>query len=163
MLGAEVPDGPDRITRNIYDAAGQLLQVREGVGTAVEAAEATYAYTPNGKKALVIDANGNKAELRYDGHDQQVRWVFPRSAVLPPGIRTRTPLWPAPVRSTSRTTRSTATTPTATAPRCASATARCSLSQYDALNRMTLKEPTSAPGSPPPTPATFTSLMTCAD
>ncbi|MGH6786632.1 MAG: hypothetical protein ACREBO_07355, partial [Novosphingobium sp.] len=76
-LGAEGANGPDRITRNIYDAAGQLLQVREGVGTAVEAAEASYAYTLNGKRAQVIDGNGNRAELRYDGHDRQVRWVFP--------------------------------------------------------------------------------------
>ena len=31
--GAPGPDGPDRIVRNVYDAAGQRLQLREGVGT----------------------------------------------------------------------------------------------------------------------------------
>jgi len=79
------PNGPDRITKNIYDAAGQLLQVREGVGTSVEAAEATYSYTDNGKRKYVIDANGNRAELTYDGHDRQEKWIFPSSTALAPG------------------------------------------------------------------------------
>ncbi|HKU17422.1 MAG TPA: RHS repeat-associated core domain-containing protein, partial [Steroidobacteraceae bacterium] len=30
-----------------------------------------------GKRASVTDANGNRAEMRYDGHDRQNRWVFP--------------------------------------------------------------------------------------
>jgi RHS repeat-associated protein len=71
--------GPDRITRNLYDDVGQVVQVREGVGSGDEGSEATYSYTPNGKKKYVVDANGNKAELRYDGYDRQVRWVFPSS------------------------------------------------------------------------------------
>ena len=76
--GTAHPDhGPDRVTKNVYDAAERLVQVREGVGTSAEAAEATYSYTPNGNKAFVIDGNGNKAELRYDGHDRLTRWVFP--------------------------------------------------------------------------------------
>jgi len=89
-LGLEGSQGPDRITRNIYDAAGQLLQLREGVGTPIEAAEVTYSYTPNGKKRQVVDANGNRAELRYDGFDRQVRWVFP-SAIRPAGFNDATP------------------------------------------------------------------------
>ncbi|MGC1271745.1 MAG: RHS repeat-associated core domain-containing protein [Croceibacterium sp.] len=80
-LGTQGSYGPDRITINVYDAAGQLIQVREGVGSTVEAAEATYSYTPNGKRKYVIDGNGNRAELRYDGFDRQVRWVFPAQAV----------------------------------------------------------------------------------
>ena len=75
-------NGPDRITRNVYDSAGELVQVREGVGTSAEAAEATFSYTPNGKKKFVIDANGNRGEFRYDGHDRLERWVFP-SATKP--------------------------------------------------------------------------------
>ncbi len=74
--------GPDRITRNIYDAAGQRIQLREGVGTSVEAAEGTWAYSPNGKVTTVIDGNGNRAELRYDRYDRQDRWTFP-SATRP--------------------------------------------------------------------------------
>jgi uncharacterized protein (DUF2147 family) len=76
-LGTQGSDGPDRITKNVYDAAGQLVQVREGVGTSIEAAEATYSYTLNGKRDQVIDGNGNRAQLIYDGHDRQTRWVFP--------------------------------------------------------------------------------------
>jgi RHS repeat-associated protein len=71
--------GPDRITRNVYDAAGQRLQLREGVGSPDEAAEATWAYTANGQVATVIDGNGNRADLHYDGHGRQDRWTFPSS------------------------------------------------------------------------------------
>ncbi|WP_158298853.1 RHS repeat domain-containing protein [Sphingomonas psychrotolerans] len=75
----------DRITRNVYDAAGQLVQVRNGVGTSLEQAYATYGYAPNGKKEFVVDANGNKAQFVYDGHDRQVQWRFPSNAPPPAG------------------------------------------------------------------------------
>jgi RHS repeat-associated protein len=75
--GTEGGFGPDRIVRNVYDAAGQRLQLREGVGSAVEAAEATWAYNLNGQITTMIDGNGNRAELRYDGHLRQDRWTFP--------------------------------------------------------------------------------------
>jgi RHS repeat-associated protein len=78
--GPQGANGPDRITRNIYDAAGQRLQLREGVGTAIEAAEASWAYDLNGRVATVIDGNGNRAELHYDGHGRQDRWTFPSAA-----------------------------------------------------------------------------------
>ncbi len=76
-LGAEGANGPDRITRTTYDAAGQVLQIRKAVGTPIKIADVTYSYTTNGKIRQVVDANGNRAELRYDGHDRQTRWVFP--------------------------------------------------------------------------------------
>jgi YD repeat-containing protein len=69
--------GADRITRNDYDAAGQLLQVQRAYGTALQQDYATYTYSGNGNLASVTDANGNRAELRYDGHDRQSKWVFP--------------------------------------------------------------------------------------
>ena len=69
--------GPDRITRNFYDAAGQLLKVQKAVGTDVQIDYARYEYTSNGKQKAVIDANGNRAEFTYDGHDRQVKWTFP--------------------------------------------------------------------------------------
>lgn len=76
-LGTEGGAGPDRITKNVYDAAGQLVQVRKGVGTPLEQAYATYAYSPNGKQTDVIDANGNHAQFVYDGFDRQIGWYFP--------------------------------------------------------------------------------------
>lgn len=71
------PDKTDRITRNEYDAAGQLTKVIKGYRTSIQADEASYGYNDNGKRTSVIDANGNRAEMHYDGHDRQIAWVFP--------------------------------------------------------------------------------------
>lgn len=76
-LSTQGSQGPDRITRNVYDNAGQLTQVQQAYGTSLQQNYATYSYSANGKRTSVTDANGNRAELRYDGHDRQVRWVFP--------------------------------------------------------------------------------------
>jgi RHS repeat-associated protein len=76
-LGAQGGSGPDRITRNFYDAVGELLQVRKGYGTPLQQDYVTYEYTPDGKQKAVTDANGNRAEMTYDGHDRQSRWIFP--------------------------------------------------------------------------------------
>lgn len=72
--------GPDRITRNFYDVAGQMIQMRMAHGTSQEIAEVSYTYTLNGKQQFVIDANGNRAEMRYDGFDRLQRWIFPSTA-----------------------------------------------------------------------------------
>jgi RHS repeat-associated protein len=74
---AQSSGGQDRITKNLYDAAGDLIQVREGVGTSLEKADATYSYTLTGKREYVIDGNGNRAQLTYDGHDRLAQWIFP--------------------------------------------------------------------------------------
>jgi len=76
-LGTAGAHGPDRITRNVYDAANQLLQVQRGVGTTSQQNYATYTYNLNGQRTSLIDANGNRAEMRYDGYDRQNRWVLP--------------------------------------------------------------------------------------
>jgi hypothetical protein len=47
--------GPDRISKLVYDAAGQVTQQRVGVGTADEAAEVTTTYRPNGQVETVTD------------------------------------------------------------------------------------------------------------
>ncbi|MDC7810334.1 RHS repeat domain-containing protein [Sphingomonas koreensis] len=78
-------DGPDRITRNIYDAAGQLAQVQKAYGvttangypSSLEQTYAVHTYSPNGKQTSITDANANKAAYTYDGHDRLVRWNFP--------------------------------------------------------------------------------------
>lgn len=76
-LGTQGPEGPDRITKNSYDLAGQLIKVTEALGTADEADEATYAYSVNGKREYLTDARNYKAQFVYDGHDRQVEWRFP--------------------------------------------------------------------------------------
>lgn len=70
-------DGKDRITKNIYEPTGRIAQVRRAVGTPLEQAEVTFEYTANGKQKHVIDANGNKAQMLYDGHDRLQYWRFP--------------------------------------------------------------------------------------
>lgn len=81
----------DRITKTVYDAAGQVLQVRMAVGTPLEKADVTYTYTPNGQIEHVIDANGNMAKLEYDDFDRQVRWIFPAKAGHDPASFMSTP------------------------------------------------------------------------
>jgi RHS repeat-associated protein len=70
-------NGPDRVTRNHYDAAGQVLRVQKAVGTDLVQDYVTYTYTPNGKQASVKDANGNLASYGYDDLDRLQRWTFP--------------------------------------------------------------------------------------
>jgi YD repeat-containing protein len=75
--GPQGSQGPDRVTHNVWDASGQLLKVQKAYGTPLQQDYATYEYSPNGKQTSVTDANGNRAELAYDGLDRQVRWTFP--------------------------------------------------------------------------------------
>lgn len=81
-LGTQGNFGPDRITRNIYDAVGQLLKIQKGFGTPLQQDYVTYTYTPNGKQASVKDAGGNLATFAYDGHDRQTRWNFPSPTAI---------------------------------------------------------------------------------
>jgi len=69
--------GPDRITKNVYDLAGQLLKVQKAYGTPIQQDYVTYDYTRNGKQQTVKDASGNLATYSYDGHDRLVAWAFP--------------------------------------------------------------------------------------
>ena len=90
VLKAEGAQGPDRITKNIYDAAGQVVQVRQGVGTPLEQAYSTSVYSLNGAVTDIIDANGNRSQYGYDGFDRQIRWTFP-STTLPSSYNPSTP------------------------------------------------------------------------
>jgi YD repeat-containing protein len=83
VAGTAGSDGPDRITRTVYDAASQVVQVRKAVGTGDEQAYATYTYSDNGKRRFVIDGKGNKARLDYDGFDRQSAWLFPQKTGPP--------------------------------------------------------------------------------
>jgi RHS repeat-associated protein len=76
--------GPDRITKNVYDAAGQVLKVIKAYGQTtanglpqLQQDYVTYTYTDNGKQKTLKDANGNLTTYTYDGFDRLVAWAFP--------------------------------------------------------------------------------------
>jgi RHS repeat-associated protein len=86
-LGVEGGFGPDRITRNSYDGAGQLLKVQKAYGTALQEDYATYTYSLNGKRTSLTDARGYKASMTYDAFDGQSKWNFP-SPTTPGAVST---------------------------------------------------------------------------
>ena len=140
VLGTQGSLGPDRISKNVYDAAGQVIQLLRGVGTPLQEAYTTYAYSNNGKQTDVVDANGNHASLAYDGFDRQVQWTFP----------SRTPAG-AFNGSSQATALATANTPDTAdyeaygydadgdRTRLRKRDGTTLIYQYDALNRMTVK------------------------
>jgi YD repeat-containing protein len=76
-LGTQGTQGPDRIAKNSYDNAGELIKVQKAYLTADQADYATYTYTPNGKQEYLTDANGNKARFVHDGFDRLSQWQVP--------------------------------------------------------------------------------------
>jgi RHS repeat-associated protein len=69
--------GPDRITRNVYDDGGRVIEVRSAVGTLLEAAEVHTDYAASGQVEWVRDALGNRTSYEYDGHDRLVGTHYP--------------------------------------------------------------------------------------
>jgi YD repeat-containing protein len=76
-----VSDPVGRVTRNTYDSAGQLTLVQRAFGSPLQQNYATYSYSPNGQRLSVIDANNNRSEYAYDGHDRLSRLTFPQAAL----------------------------------------------------------------------------------
>ena len=88
-LGTQGNEGPDRITRNVYDAASQLLQEQRAYGVVgYQQNYGTFTYSPNGKRTSMTDANGNRASMTYDGFDRQIRWNLPSTTT--PGVTSAT-------------------------------------------------------------------------
>jgi YD repeat-containing protein len=48
----------DRITKNVYDPAGRLIETWDGVGTPLQRREALYTYDGNGQRTSLTDARG---------------------------------------------------------------------------------------------------------
>lgn len=71
------PNGSDRVSKLVYDAASQVTKVRVGVGTPDAADEVINSYTANGRQGSVTDANGNLTTYVYDGHDRLKQTRFP--------------------------------------------------------------------------------------
>jgi RHS repeat-associated protein len=75
------PNGPDRITKTLYDNADRVTQVISAFGTSNQAAEVSKAYTSNGQLAALTDAQGNRTDYSYDGHDRLIRTTYPSATV----------------------------------------------------------------------------------
>jgi RHS repeat-associated protein len=71
------PNGPDRISKTFYDAAGQVTKVQSAVGTTDQADEVTNSYTPNGTLAAHADGLGNLTTYHYDGFDRLLKTRYP--------------------------------------------------------------------------------------
>jgi RHS repeat-associated protein len=69
--------GPDRITKNSYDAADQLTLVQSAYGDTAQSDEATNTWSSNGRLATLTDAEGNKTSYEYDGVDRLLKTRFP--------------------------------------------------------------------------------------
>lgn len=74
-VGPVGSSGEDRITRTGYDAAGRVLNVTTGYGTAAASTD-TKTYTSNGQVASIADGNGNVTAYAYDGFDRIWRTCF---------------------------------------------------------------------------------------
>ena len=82
-MGQAGADGPDRISKNTYDALGRVVTLRTGVGTSAVVDE-TGGYTPDGRRSWVADGKGNKTSYYYDGHDRLFGLAMPDRAT--PGV-----------------------------------------------------------------------------
>lgn len=69
--------GPDRITQNGYDAAGQLTSTVSGLG--VEPITESATYTANGQPLTLTDGKGNVSTIEYDGFDRPVKMRYPNA------------------------------------------------------------------------------------
>lgn len=74
------PNGADRISKRIYDAAGNVTQIQMGVGTTIVTNEVTNTYSNNGLQATVKDGQNNLTTYVYDGFDRLSRTRFPKPA-----------------------------------------------------------------------------------
>jgi len=72
--------GADRISKSVYDAAGQLTKVLSAVGTATQQDTVTSTYTQNGQPATVMDANGNVTTYEYDGFNRLSKLRYPNKS-----------------------------------------------------------------------------------
>ncbi|MDP9421335.1 MAG: RHS repeat-associated core domain-containing protein [Pseudomonadota bacterium] len=72
------PNGPDQITKMVYNEVGQVKESRVAVGIAgQEVAERTLTYTSNGLLATLKDGENNLTTYEYDGHDRLSKTRMP--------------------------------------------------------------------------------------
>jgi len=76
-LGTQGSFGPDRITKSVYDDAGEVTQMQEAVGTSDAANERTLAYSGDGDVQTVKDAENNLTTYVRDEYDRLKQTQFP--------------------------------------------------------------------------------------
>lgn len=76
-LSTQGSNGPDQISKIIYDGAGRPSQKQIAVGTASPVNERTLTYTANGQLASLTDAENNKTTYEYDGQDRLLKTRYP--------------------------------------------------------------------------------------
>lgn len=76
-LSSPGPYGPDRITRQTYDAADRLVATQTGFGTLDVRTVETRDYTANGRLYWRQDANGNRSAFSYDEFDRLTGLYYP--------------------------------------------------------------------------------------
>lgn len=69
----KVTDAENRTTEYLFDATGRLYRVMDAKGNTSE----EHAYTSNGSKRSLKDANGNTTLYEYDDFDRPYRTVYP--------------------------------------------------------------------------------------
>ena len=72
-------DGPDRITRMTYDAAGRPLSSTTAYGLSGVAATTSLTYGANGQAASLTDGNGNVSIQQYDGFNRPTVLRYPNA------------------------------------------------------------------------------------
>ncbi len=76
-LGSEGDFGPDRITRNSYDALSRLTKTISGYDTTAAGIDIEIGYTENGQVIWRKDGNSNQTVYQYDGVDRLEYTFFP--------------------------------------------------------------------------------------
>lgn len=73
--------GPDRISKFIFNAGGQLTEITGAFGTSEAGPDVRYTYTDNGLQATVQGEKGNLTTYVPDGFDRAARVRYPDSGI----------------------------------------------------------------------------------
>lgn len=81
VLSTEGANGPDRISRNIYDGANRIMNVESGVGTPLQQYMLTQTYTDNGQLETLRDASTALTTYEYDGINRLRKIRYPNPVI----------------------------------------------------------------------------------